>query len=345
MVRTKIIATLGPASSTEGVIGRMTRAGLDVARLNCSHSTTSDLARRIGTVRRVNKKYRRRVKILLDLEGPRMRVGKLKYHKPIPVKKGQIVWLTHEDVLGEGRLVPLDYAGPFRSIEGAEYVYIEDGNISLKVIEIGDKKIKTRVVVGGEIKEHKGVNTPGAPLEFPVLNERDEADIHFGIEQGVDYIAQSFVRGKEDIRAVKEIVEKRDPRCKVIAKIENQAGIKNIDEIIDGCDGIMVARGDMGVSIPIFQVPIVQKLIIGKCKKKKKLVITATQMLESMTEHLRPTRAEMADVANAIIDGTDFVMLSGETAVGKHPVEAVRMMNEVIKFTEKAVDKKYWSHI
>lgn len=342
MVRTKIIATLGPASSTASVIRRMTRAGLDVARLNCSHSTVDDLLEKIKAVRRANEKYRRRVKMLLDLEGPRMRVGRLKHHRPIPVKKGQVIWLTHEDVAGEGRLVPLDYPGPFRSIKGAEYVYIDDGNISLKVIEVGEKRIKTRVEVGGVIKERKGINAPGAPLEFPVLNEKDEEDIYFGLEHGVDYIAQSFVRNKEDIQAVKEIVTKH---CAVIAKIENWDGVRKIDEIIDSCDGIMVARGDMGVSIPIYEVPIIQKVIIGKCNKKGKFVITATQMLESMTERLRPTRAEVADVANAIIDGTDFVMLSGETAVGKHPVEAVKMMNEIIKFTEKAVAKKYWSYV
>ncbi|MDP8229752.1 MAG: pyruvate kinase [Candidatus Gorgyraea atricola] len=337
MVKTKIICTLGPSSSSETVMRKMMLGGMDVVRLNFSHGNSQSHLICVNLVRRVNKKYRRHVKILQDLEGPRIRIGRLKAHRPVIIKKRQIIWFSQKDVHEHDNVIPLDYSGPLNGIKGAESIYIDDGTIILKIKAVEGRRIKTEVVIGGILKEHKGINMPGARLAFPKISEKDKKDIDFGIESGVDYIAQSFVRTKKDILEVKKRVRHALPSCKIIAKIENREGIRNVDEIIDVSDGIMIARGDMGVSVPIYEVPVIQKKIIKKCNKKKKFVITATQMLESMTEHLRPTRAEVADVANAIMDGTDFVMLSAETAVGRHPVESVRMMNDIIKFTEKSL--------
>ncbi|MFH1478244.1 MAG: pyruvate kinase [Candidatus Omnitrophota bacterium] len=335
MVKTKIICTLGPASSNETIIRKMTLSGMDVARLNCSHGTSKSQVSNIELVRKVNKKYKRAVKVLLDLEGPRIRIGDLKDKKPILLKKRERFYLS-KNKIHSGNVIPFDYKGPLDSIKKAEFIYIDDGNIILRVRSIDKNNVKVEVVIGGILKEHKGVNIPGARLEFPVISEKDKLDIEFGNSFFVDYIAQSFVRNKLDVLELKKRINSKSGPL-VISKIENQDGVKNIDSIIDESDGIMIARGDMGVSLPIYKVPIIQKEIIKKCNKKKKFVITATQMLESMTEHLRPTRAEVTDVANAIIDGTDFVMLSGETAIGKYPVESVKMMNDIIKFTEKPI--------
>jgi pyruvate kinase len=335
MPKTKIIATLGPASNTATVIRKMMFAGMDVVRLNFSHGTTLEHKARLEITRMLNKKYRRHIKILQDLQGNRIRIGELKDHKPIELKKRQTVWLTQEDIIGEANIIPFDYTGPLSDIKAGQFIYIDDGNIVLVVKERRKRMLKLKVMVGGFLKENKGVNIPGAHLRFPVITEEDKIDIQFGIENKVDYIAQSFVHNKIDILAVKEIVnQKKLSDCLVIAKIECREGIKNIDEIIEVSDGIMIARGDMGISVPIYQIPIIQKQIIKKCNLAKKAVITATQMLESMTENLMPTRAEVTDVANAILDGTDFVMLSAETAVGCYPVAAVKMMNDITKFTQ-----------
>lgn len=337
MVRTKIICTLGPASSNETVVRNMMLQGMDVARLNFSHGNYTSHFSRIKLIEKVNKKYRRHVRILQDLEGPRIRVGRLKGHRPVALKKRQTVWLSQEDVHEQDNVIPFDYEGPLASIKGAGFIYVDDGTIVLRIRAIEKIRIKTEVVIGGILKEHKGINIPGARLKFARISEKDKRDIAFGIEHGVDYIAQSFVRNKKDIEEVKKRVKPGLPSCLIIAKIENRDGIKNIGEIIDSSDGIMIARGDMGVSVPIYEVPIIQKEIIKKCNKKRKFVITATQMLEGMVENIRPTRAEVTDVANAIIDGTDFVMLSAETAVGRYPTESVKMINDIIKFTEKSL--------
>jgi len=334
MVKTQIIATLGPASSTETVIRKMMKAGLDVVRLNCSHSSPEERLSLIKIVRRLNQRYRRRLRVLLDLEGPRIRLGRIKYHRKIPVRKGQTIRLIRSEKPGEGRVIPLDYPGSFLDFRGAENICVDDGLIVLKIESLGEESIRARVVVGGMIKEHKGVNLPGAKLKFVSPTARDLDNIAFGMDTGVDYIAQSFVRDAGDIERVKMALRRGDSSCRVIAKIEDRQGVSHREEIISASDGVMVARGDLGVSLPIWEVPIIQKLIIRRCNKKGKFVITATQMLESMVEHIRPTRAEVTDVANAILDGTDAVMLSAETAVGLHPVETVRMMNEIIKFTE-----------
>ena len=332
MVKTKIICTLGPASSNETVVRKMMLAGMDVGRLNFSHGKPQELLQRIHLIRSLNAKYRRRVKLLGDLQGHRIRIGKLS--APIALKKHQIIWLTQKNITGTEAAIPFDYQGRLSVIKKGQHVFIDDGNIALEVLSCANGRLKTRVAVPGLLKEHKGVNIPEAKLQFGKISAKDIEDALFCEKHGAEYIAQSFVRTKKDVLDVKGLLKKSSP-CKIIAKIENREGIRNIDEIIKVSDGIMIARGDMGVSLPIYEIPIVQKMIIRKCNRAAKFVITATQMLESMVENLRPTRAEVADVANAIIDGTDFVMLSAESAVGKHPVEAVMMMNNIIKFTEK----------
>jgi len=314
---------------------KMMRAGMDVVRLNFSHGSLKEHLDRIRLVRALNQKYRRHLKILGDLEGYRIRVGRLKGGQPIEVKKKQNIWLTPQDILGEGSLIPFDYRGPLTQIKKGQYIYIDDGNIALMAEAREKKRLKVRVVIPGLIKEHKGINIPEVRLDFKGLTPKDKADIDFCLENKVDYIAQSFVRNKGDILILREYLKHVPHKLEIIAKIENREGIKNIDEIIKVCEGIMVARGDMGISVPIYEVPIIQKEIIKKCNRSKKFVITATQMLESMTENHIPTRAEVSDVANAILDGSDYLMLSAETAVGLYPVGSVDMMNEIIKFTEK----------
>jgi len=334
MVKTKIICTIGPASSTKAVLKKMMLGGMDVARLNFSHGEHSQQLKRIRLIRQLNRRYRRHVRILQDLQGYRIRVGRFKDRQEIELKKKQEVVLTNRNILGQGNLIPFDYTGDLKDITIGSHIYIDDGNIALLVRARHGHCLKTEVVIPGVLKENKGINLTGVDLKVKGLTYKDRIDIEFGIKNRLDYIAQSFVRDRKDILEVRRLVKNRLPGCKIIAKIENRRGIDNIDEIIDASDGIMIARGDMGVSIPIYEVPMVQKQIIKKCNRKGKFVITATQMLESMVENIRPTRAEVADVANAILDGSDFLMLSAETAAGRHPVEAVRMMNEIIKFTE-----------
>ncbi len=337
--RTKIICTLGPASGSATVIGAMMREGMDFVRLNFSHGTHSEHKKRIQIVRQLNRKYHRHIRILGDLEGFRIRIGHLKGSRPLELKKRAVWWLTGEGVTGDGKIIPLDYPGSLSTIKPDHDIYIDDGNIALKVIKTERKRIKVQVVRGGLLKEKKGVNIPQANFRFPPLTQKDKEGIQFAVDNRLDYLAQSFVRSKEDVLRIRELLKDTLPECKIIAKIESRRAVKNIDEIIEVSDGIMIARGDLGICIPIYQVPVIQKQILTKClkcKKRKRIAITATQMLESMTDNPLPTRAEVSDVANAVLDGTDAVMLSGETAVGRYPVETVRMMNQVIKFTEKS---------
>jgi pyruvate kinase len=333
--KTKIICTIGPSSDSRTMLRKMVLSGMDVARLNFSHGTLWQHLQRINFIRQLNKKYRRHIKILQDLEGYRIRVGRLK--QAIDLKKRQILFLCKEDILGEKNIIPFDYEGNLKDIKIGSHIYIDDGNIALLVKKSTRKCLTTEVITPGILKENKGVNIPNVNLKFKGLTQKDRFDIQFGIKNKVDYIAQSFVRNRDDILVIRKLIQNELPDCKLIAKIENRQGIKNIDEIINVSDGIMIARGDMGVSIPIYEIPVVQKMIIRKCNCAQKFVITATQMLESMVENLRPTRAEVTDVANAILDGSDFLMLSEETAAGRHPVETVEMMEEIIKFTESTI--------
>lgn len=337
MAKTKIICTIGPASDTVTILRNMMLSGMDVGRLNFSHGTHSEHRRRTDFIRGLNRKYRRSIKILQDLEGYRIRIGRLKDQKEIELKKKQVIFLTNKEILGKDNYIPFDYKGELSEIKAGSHIYIDDGNIDLVAKGVACGSLKAEVVIPGVLKENKGINIPGLKLRFRGLTYKDKLDIRFAIKYKVDYIAQSFVRDKKDIISIRNLLRSNIKDCKIIAKIENREGIKNIDEIIGVSDGIMIARGDMGVSIPIYEIPVVQKEIIRKCNKSNKFVITATQMLESMTSNIRPTRAEVTDVSNAILDGSDYVMLSAETAAGRYPVEAVKMMNKIINFTEESI--------
>ena len=339
MPGTKIIATLGPASGNYTVLRKMFTAGLDVVRLNFSHGGPKQHLAFIELVRKLNSKYRRRIRIMQDLEGFRIRIGRLKGTKARYLKNRTVVWLTNNAEADGPKTIPLDYKGDLGRIKPKQLIYIDDGNLILRVKSISAASIKAEVLEGGILKERKGINIPDADLGFEAMTEKDKRDIKFGIKHEVDYIALSFVRDENDVFEAADLVKPSLPNCRLVAKIESRQAIENVDRIIDAADGIMIARGDMGVAVPIYEVPVIQKRIIKKCNAAKKFVITATQMLEHMTEQSRPTRAEVTDVANAIIDGTDFVMLSGETAVGRYPYRSVLMMNDIIKFTEKAVKR------
>jgi pyruvate kinase len=317
----------------------MFAAGLDVVRLNCSHGSHKKHLESIELVREINKKYRRHIRIMLDLEGFRIRIGRFKGAKEKFLKNRTVVWLTNGTEAHGPKTIPFDYKGDLERIKPDQLIYIDDGNLILRVKSASANSIKAVVVEGGILKERKGINIPDVDLEFEGITKKDKNGIEFGIKHKVDYIALSFVRHEDDVRQAAELIRRGLPDCMIVAKIENKQAIQNIDKIIDAADGIMVARGDMGVAVPIYEVPIIQKRIIKKCNAAGKFVITATQMLEHMTEHSRPTRAEVTDVANAIMDGTDFVMLSAETAVGLFPHQSVLMMNEIIKYTEQEISR------
>lgn len=337
MPRTKIIATLGPASNNYTVLRKMFTAGLDVVRLNFSYGNHKQHFDSMELVRQINKKYRRHIRIMQDLEGLRIRIGRFKGAKTRFLKNRTVVWLTNDAEACGPRTIPFDYKGDLDRLKPKQLIYIDDGNLVLRIKSTSVNSIKAIVVEGGILKERKGINIPDVDLGFEGITTKDKKDIEFGVKHSVDYIALSFVRDENDIRQAAALIKPRLPNCQLVAKIENRQAIENIDRIIEAADGIMIARGDMGVAIPIHEVPIIQKRIIRKSNAAGKFVITATQMLEHMTEHSRPTRAEVTDVANAIIDGTDFVMLSAETAVGRFPYQSVLMMNEIIKFTEKSM--------
>ena len=333
MVKTKIIATLGPASSSGAVLRKMFIAGLDIVRLNFSHGSHSEHLQRIGIVRDLNRKMRRAIKIMQDLEGYRIRVGEL--YQPIELKKGARLYIMQEDIADAKDEVPFDYRGPLKTIKKHSLVYIDDGKIMLEVVAHERKRLKTKILTSGTLNAHKGINIPEAKLLFEPLTNKDKKDVEVAVRHKLDYVAQSFVGKAKDVRLLKDIIKTRHPKCKIFAKIESREALSDIDNIIDEADGVIIARGDMGVCVPIYEVPVIQKEIVKKCRRKNKPVVVATQMLDSMTEELLPTRAEVSDVANAIVDGATHIMLSGETAVGKHPHKVVDMMNKIIGYTER----------
>ena len=338
MSKAKIICTLGPSSKDESVLEKVIAFEMDIARLNFSHGDHNSHKEYLDNVRHLNSTLGTAVKILQDLEGYRVRVGLFTGQlQEITLTKGTTVTLINILETDRRNVIPFDYDGSFSDMKPGCDIFIDDGNIALKVISVGEEGVKAEVIVGGVLKENKGINIPDVDLKFEGLTDKDKDDLLFGIENKVDLIAQSFVQTSEDILGVREFINSHDFDCPLIAKIENRRGIDNIDEILEVSDGIMIARGDMGVSLPIYEVPMVQKMIIKKCIDHRCFVVTATQMLESMTEHSRPTRAEVSDVANAIIDGSDYVMLSGETAAGKYPIETVQMMRNIIDFTERSL--------
>jgi pyruvate kinase len=340
MRKTSIICTLGPSSRTPAVLEAMMKAGMDVARVNCSHGSRAQNLFLLSLVDRLNRGGKRRVKKLLDLQGYRVRVRLPGGKRELMLRKNDAVLLsTGADARRMGTVF-LDYPGSLGGVPVGSFVYIDDGTVALKVEGLRKGILAARTVVPGIIKDGKGVNIPEATLMFSGLTDKDRADLESELTARVDLVAQSFVRDARDMRLLGRFLKERGFRRKLIAKIESPQGIRNLGGILRECDGVMVARGDLGVSMPIYRVPVLQKRIIARCRGAGRFVITATQMLESMTEHSRPTRAEVSDVANAVIDGSDYVMLSGETAVGKHPVEAVEMMSEIVRYTEAYLSRR-----
>lgn len=332
--RTKIIATLGPSSHTPEIIEELIRSGMDVARLNFSHGSTEDHRRSIGNVRAASRKTKKDVGILLDLQGPKIRIGRLE-HRIITLEEGQPFVITTRDVPGNSMVVSTNYEGLPGDLDKGARILMDDGLLELEVRKISDKDIYCKVIRGGELSEKKGINVPGTKLSVQSLTDKDREDLSTGIREGVDFVAISFIRTAEDVLSVQEVIKRAGGTIPVIAKIEKPEAIENLTDILKVADGVMVARGDLGVEISPEYLPIIQKEIIMRCNEEAIPVITATQMLESMIHNPRPTRAEASDVANAIVDGTDAVMLSGETAVGKYPVEAVAMMKRIAHATEE----------
>lgn len=340
MRKTKIVCTLGPATDNENIIKQLMLEGMDVARFNFSHSTHEDHANRLNMIKNARKELGIHVAALLDTKGPEVRVKQFKEGK-VEVAEGDMFTLTTRDVEGSASEVSVTYEKLPQDLSVGTTVLIDDGLIRLEVEKIQDCDIMCKVIVGGVISNNKGVNIPNIDLKMPYISEKDKQDILFGIEQGFDFVAASFVRSASDVLQIRRLLDQNGGNfINIISKIENASGVANIDEIIQVSDGIMVARGDMGVEIPAEEVPSIQKLIIKKVYNAGKQVITATQMLDSMMKYPVPTRAEVADVANAIYDGTSAIMLSGETAAGKYPIESVRMMAKIAVRTEADIDYK-----
>jgi pyruvate kinase len=335
--RTKIIATIGPASDSPAVIARLIRAGMDAARLNFSHGDRDDHVRRIRYIRSEAAKSGRQIAIIQDLQGPKLRVGAM-LNDAVALKRGDTVTVTTRSITGTGSHFSVTYPRLTKDLKTGDSILLDDGRLELKVTKKLSSGLRCRIVRGGMLRSHKGVNLPGAALSLPSLSHKDKEDIVFGIRQGVDYIALSFVRTAADIIRTRRFLKALGADTPIIAKIEKPEAIGNLNAIIESSDGIMVARGDLGVEMPPENVPLLQKKIIEACHWREKPVITATQMLESMIENPQPTRAEASDVANAILDGTDCVMLSGETAVGKYPVQAVEFMARIAMQAETSVN-------
>ena len=336
MRKTKIICTIGPASQSPEKIREMILAGMNVCRCNFSHGSYEEQKAKLINVVRISEELGIPVATLLDTKGPEIRLRTFAEGKT-QLEAGQQFTLTTKEVEGSDKIVSVTYKNIVNDVKKGGCVLLDDGLIELRVEDITDTDLICRVINGGPISDKKGVNLPGANLSMPFISEQDRRDILFGAEVGFDFIAASFVRCKDDILEVKKILEEKKSPIKVIAKIENMQGIENLDEILEAADGIMVARGDMGVEVPMEEVPVIQKMMIKKAVAMGKHVITATQMLESMTKNPRPTRAETTDVANAIYDGTTAIMLSGESASGKYPVEALKTMAKIAERTEKDI--------
>ena len=335
--KTKIVCTLGPASENEETLRELIKNGLNVCRLNFSHGSHEEHKGRMDLVKKLREELNMPTAILLDTKGPEIRTGKFDAPEVL-LEEGQTFTITMKDVMGNKEMCTVSYKGLANDVKTGDTILIDDGLVGLTVKEVNGDDIVCEVQNSGIVKNHKGVNVPGVKVNLPAITEKDRSDIEFGIEQGIDFIAASFVRKVSDVLAIREILEENNAtHIKIISKIENQEGVDNLDEIIEVSDGIMVARGDLGVEIPTEEIPVVQKLMIKKCNEAGKPVITATQMLDSMIRNPRPTRAEVTDVANAIYDGTDAIMLSGETAAGKYPVEAVKTMATIAKRAEETM--------
>lgn len=342
MKKTKIVCTMGPNTDNREIMRELALNGMDVARFNFSHGDHAEHKHRLEILESVREELGIPIASLLDTKGPEIRTGKLKDGKKVTLKEGDLYTLTTEEIVGDETRGYINYAGLAEDVKPGDRILIDDGLIELHVREVNGTDIVCRIENGGELGEKKGVNVPGVRVKLPALTDKDKEDIRFDVDAGFDFVAASFVRNADAIREIREILDEKGSAMQIIAKIENEEGIENIDSIIEASDGIMVARGDMGVEIPAEKVPHIQKMIIRKCNLACKVVITATQMLDSMIRNPRPTRAEVSDVANAVYEGTDAVMLSGETAMGSYPIEAVRMMSQIAEESEKYLDYMFY---
>ncbi len=333
--KTKIVATIGPATSSPEKIELLARAGVDVFRINFSHGTEGEHINTISSIKNIAEKLDFPIAILQDLQGPKIRLGKIRNGKAF-LENGAEFILTIKNIEGDAHIASITFPAVINDVSPGEVIFINDGLIKLKITKVDKENIYTRVIEGGEISDHKGVNFPNTRLSVPAITEKDKCDLEFGLKHGVDLVALSFVKSPEEVEELRNLMKHYGRVVPIISKIEKWEAVENLEEIVDVSDGIMVARGDLGVEMPIEEVPVIQKKIISMCNKKGKPVITATQMLNSMIENPTPTRAEVTDIANAIFDGTDAVMLSNETAVGKYPLESVSVMRKVIKNTEKS---------
>ncbi len=344
MRKTKIICTIGPACESEEVLTKIFLAGANVARLNFSHGTHEEHEQKIALVKKVREKLKLPIPIMLDTKGPEYRIKTFK-NKKIMLHDGDTFTFTTEDVEGDETKVSVTYKNLINNLKLGDIIMVNNGLVKFKVDKLKNTEAICTVLTGGELSDRKSMNFPNKVLDHAYLSEQDKSDIAFGIEHGIDFVAASFVSCKKDVQDIREFLDSNNGSdIEIIAKIENRAGVDNIEEICDIADGIMVARGDLGVEIPFVEVTSVQKYLINKCRLLGKRVITATEMLESMIEKPRPTRAEISDVANAVYDGTSAVMLSGETAAGKYPVEAVHNMAEIAEYTETTIDYKQRFH-
>lgn len=342
--RTKIVATIGPACANKKTLLAMVEAGMDVARLNFSHADHETHEKSLNMVREINEKYNTNIAILQDLQGPKIRIGELE--KPFKIKPGQIVTLRSDIRELQGEEIPVVYDTIAQDVKPGDPVLFDDGKVEAKVVETNNmNRIRLEIIEGQEIKKRKGVNFPQTNISEPTITEKDYRDIDFAIKHNVEWLALSFVRSADDIKLLKELIRLKNGVSKIVAKIEKPEALENIDEIIQATDAIMVARGDLGVEIPMEEVPAWQKRIIKKCNREGKPVIVATQVMESMIENPRPTRAEANDVANALVDGADAVMLSGETSVGKYPVGVVSSMNRILQSVEREEESIYYRNM
>ncbi len=338
--RTKIVCTIGPATDSPETLAALMDAGMNVARLNFSHGTHGEHRQRIARIRELAEAKKLPIAILQDLSGPKLRTGLM--NKPVVLQPGQIFVLTNRLVPGDEHAVSVTFPDLPVHVNVGEKILLADGSIQLEVIDKNATDLRCRVIDGGPLNSHKGINLPQTFLDIPALTEKDKTDLEFGLEAGVDFVALSFVRKPEDLSLVKDMMAAKNRTAPVIAKIEKHEALEKIDAIIEAADGIMIARGDLAVETPLEKVPLVQKDIIKKCNRAGKPVITATQMLKSMVEEARPTRAEANDVANAVFDGTDAVMLSEETTIGKYPLQAVQVMDKILRTTESKLQSLDW---
>ncbi len=337
--KTKIVCTLGPACNTPQLTSAMIKAGMDVARINFSHGTESEHVKTLRMIRNAAKRAGEPISIIQDLQGPKIRIGELKTPS-VDLKAGQKVTITTRDVIGDAKTLSTTYHHFAKDVKKGNRILLDDGKLELKVLSADKSDVRLEIITGGVLTAHKGINLPGIPVSAPSLTHKDKEDLMFAFKHDFDYVALSFVRRAHDIASLRDFIIENGPKGKkipIIAKIEKGEAIANIDGILKECDAVMVARGDLGVELPAEEVPLLQKMIVRKCNEQGKPVIIATQMLESMVNNPTPTRAEASDVANAVLDGADAVMLSGETSIGKYPIQAIEVMDRIIRTTEETL--------